>query len=98
MSTLPRSALDTGQPSSACFVACSNAAWSSPATRPVTLSFDELIAKPPPMSSSETTAWTVSCSGGVPCCVRTFDSAMEYHYAFSAASSYSVTVLRSPDS
>src|SRR5215469_10389366 len=74
--TLLRSALETGQPCSACWATFSKPASSNPGTLPLTLSSMVEILKPPSTCSNVQVALTASRSAGVPDWARAWEKAM----------------------
>ena len=75
--------------------AASNAAASIPGTRPVTVSAERVTVGASSTLSSVTTAVTSSCSGSLPPCVSSCESAIEKQEACAAAISSSGLVLPS---
>ncbi len=78
ISTLPASALDTGQPSWAPSAALAKPSASRPGTEPRTVRATLLMCGPP-SRENVTTAEVSSVSGGVPSLARAPDSAIEKH-------------------
>lgn len=77
MSTLPRMALEIGQPASPCAARSANPAWSSPGTTPCTLSELLPTLNPPAGNGSNVTdADTRNSSGGCPASASVCEKAM----------------------